>query len=331
MAEVIHAHALITWAGRDVTESLAPYIEELTYTDSAEKGSKDELSIRLDNTDGRFWRDWFPEAGDILEASIVWEDDGSHQMPLGAFTMDRLDFRFSPKTCTVRALSYPDMARDALKQTMSRAFENTSMVQILTTLAGECGLTPLIDCPDVPLARLDMRSESVEHLCVRLAREYGCKFNVKGGYLVFDNAPYPQSLALDLDANRDVISGNLSLKPRERVKAAHMDYYDPETRQNVTYTAGDPQASGDQVKKIYGQARSMKEARQKCEQAMTDGNIKDLTGDLTLIGLPVCAGTTVTINGLGNLSGEYEISRAVHSMTRTGGWTVRTTINRARD
>ncbi len=326
MEKIRRTKVVIKWAGKDVSADLAPYLRELTFIDTAEKGAKDELQISLFNKDSRFFDSWYPTSGDILEASLIYFDGIWHSFPLGKFTLDRLDFKFSPQIINIRALSFISIKRDVLKQKRSKAWENISLKDVVLKIANMSGLKPIVKCPDVFFPRIDIRQESFEQILKRLAKEYNCKFNIKGENLIFSNDLYPMSYTINLKANDDIEDGSLIVKIRDQVKAVKMDYYDPKLKKTITYTAGDASAIGDTVKKIYGIARSEKEAREKCEKELKRINSETIEGDLTIIGRPISAGTTITISGIGKLSGEYQVLRAVHTVSPSSGWSVRLSI-----
>ncbi len=323
MAKIKQTIASINWQGQDVSSSLAPYLEELTYTDNIDSGSKDELTMRLNNSSGKFWGEWLPQKGDELRAQILFRNIGEKftRFSLGSFTLDEVDFSFSPKTCFVRALSYADIDRDRFKKSVSRAFEMTSLSGLLTMLAAENSLAPHIDCPDVFFDRIEMRGESLEAFCTRLAKQYGCNFAIKGSRFVFlqDTLKTTRKICLS-----HLSGGQIKYKPRVRVVTAVMEYYDPQQKKTLSWT--EKKDGKGETRKIHGIARSLAEAKTRCQNTLNTCAAEEITADISLAGMPLSAGECVELVGIGKLEGIYAVQRVVHTLSATKGWTTRANL-----
>ena len=70
----------LTLNGKDATRDLSPFVQQVTYTDHLSMVA-DELTVTLDNSDGRFWNDWYMTPGMVVEFWI-------NEMPCGKFTID---------------------------------------------------------------------------------------------------------------------------------------------------------------------------------------------------------------------------------------------------
>jgi len=91
----------ISIAGKNVTDDLTKYVSDIAYTDRT-KGQSDEVSITLNNSDGRFVADWMPETNDKLDVSIGFDDD---LIDCGTFTIDTVEAQGPPSTVTIKALA----------------------------------------------------------------------------------------------------------------------------------------------------------------------------------------------------------------------------------
>lgn len=86
--------------GHDATDYTAPYLKELTYTDSAD-GEADDLQFTLHDRDGHWSSDWRPSKGTKVKCTAVcrsWEEPGKDlKLLCGEFTIDEIEYSGRPR------------------------------------------------------------------------------------------------------------------------------------------------------------------------------------------------------------------------------------------
>ena len=89
MANARKAKPTVKFNGKNVNESIAPYLKKIVYTDVA-CGSSDSLDIVLQNVDMKWLNAWYPTKGDKIDASILfenWTEAGKKTLPRNAVTL----------------------------------------------------------------------------------------------------------------------------------------------------------------------------------------------------------------------------------------------------
>ena len=94
----------ITYKDKDITESLLPYLTDMTYTDSAD-GESDSLSVNLSDKSRKWVDGWMPENGDKISADILtfnWDKDGDKgKLACGEFIVDTLSASGEPLSISI--------------------------------------------------------------------------------------------------------------------------------------------------------------------------------------------------------------------------------------
>lgn len=341
MAQIIRQPGVaLTWAGRDVSADLAPFLEELSFTDSLQsgEGQRDEISLKLDNSDGRFLNAWWPEDGDILKPAIVWRDEaGDHRWSLGEFALDSAKIRRAPAIMTVKGLSQP-LNRAELEKLDNRSWDEISLSALVADIAERSDLTPQFSATDALLAPLHQRNESAHQLLSRLAKQYNASYAIKGRVLLFADLDTLDAGGFTVDWHQDMEGGDFDLTARSVYTSATVQYYDAQQNKLITYTATDPAVDaadgpgtgGDRVLKLYDQATDIDQAKQLAEAGLAQANkTKGGSANLTLFGGPMAAGATMNLINAGRLSGVWHVVQATHTVRPGQGWTTRINVERS--
>lgn len=62
------------WYGhKDITYDITPYVTSISYHDSI-KNESDTIAITLDDTDGRWIKEWYPGKGDTLALHMGYQE-----------------------------------------------------------------------------------------------------------------------------------------------------------------------------------------------------------------------------------------------------------------
>lgn len=171
--------------GSDISGDIESRLISMTITDSVDENS-DSLELDLEDAAGTLA---LPSSGAKLEVSLGY--DGNNQR-IGSFVVDQAEVEGPPDHITVRASSSPFVTdrngggKASFTSRKSRSFEDKTLGEIVQTIAGECGLTPVVDSElsSVQVPYVAQTDESDSNLLLRLARRYGGVLKPADGRLV---------------------------------------------------------------------------------------------------------------------------------------------------
>ncbi|WP_237172158.1 phage late control D family protein [Pandoraea norimbergensis] len=340
-AKVPHPVFVLTYEQKNITNDITPYVRSVTCTDYLD-GQSDELSVELEDADGRWIEQWYPGKGDALSLKIGYSDEPL--LPCGTFEIDEIEFGHPPATVTIRALATG--VKKSVRTRAGRAYEGTTLAAIAQRIAKRNKLTLVGKIRDIRIDRVTQYQERDVEFLTRLAREFGYAFKIVSTKLVFTElADLRETNAVLTITKGDLQSIRLRDKIKEVYQAAKGKYHDPKTKRLVVYgVKGDNVAEVGQTtvstKKRSGQsasgdtlkfsARGSKAALQTKTQAALDAaNLQQTAGNITLHGNPkLVAGTTVELANCGKLSGKYLVESAHHRLERGAGYTTELEIKR---
>jgi len=235
----------ISYEGADVSTDLSAMVLSVDYTDNlspappekdkdgkAKPGDKpeavsDEIAITVEDRDGRWRSGWWPAKGDHLVVSIGY--DNRPLLNCGTFEVDEVTLGGAPDVVSLRAQSTP--MSDALRTAQSRAYEATTLADLVSQVADELSLELVGDIEATPIARVTQGQESTLAFLRRLAGEYGYSFAVRPPRLVF----YPLQALIGADAvmtvrRKDLVSYRLKSAVAGTYAACVASYFDPATK-----------------------------------------------------------------------------------------------------
>jgi len=124
-----------------------------------------------------------PKKGDTITASLGYVETGLADF--GSYTADDPEVRCLPFGMTVNGKGAN--VRDQAKQHRSRHWDKKTVKEIVEQIAGENGLSPVID-GEVGAYQYEwfgQQDESDLHVVERLARRHDALFSIKDGRLIF--------------------------------------------------------------------------------------------------------------------------------------------------
>lgn len=128
-----------TFAGKEITTDLAPFLLSINYTDKV-SGEADEIALELQDSDGLWSGPWYPTKGDKIEVELGY--DGAPLLPCGVFQIDEVELKGPPDTVSIRGLAAG--ITGSLRTKRSSAHEQIALRDIAKTIAERNGLT-LVD------------------------------------------------------------------------------------------------------------------------------------------------------------------------------------------
>lgn len=309
----------LTYAGKDVTVELAPYVLSVTYTDVLE-GESDELTVNIEDRDHRWKNGWFPGKGEVLSLAIGYA--GSPLSAIGGFEIDEIEFTGPPDTVSIRALAVG--VKKALRTDNTVAHEGTTLKEIAQEVATKHGLT-LVGAGDATgrsYGRVTQNKETDLAFLNRLGKADGIVFTIKDGKLIWHDQALLDSAGFIATISRtDMKTFTFRAKAATTYKAAQVSYHDPKTKTLKTYTETAADAPSGDTLKLVERCENQDQAAAKAKAALRSNNGRQVEGSITVVGNPALrAGCNIDVKGLGLLDGIYQIQKATHTMERGQGY-----------
>jgi uncharacterized protein len=315
------------YQGINLTVALSSSVTSVSYHSKSE-GASSESTIKVEDRNKR-WQKRLPVKGDVVQLDIGYA--GGLMVPCGLMQIDEVELEGPPDVITLKGISAeitPDM-----RTHFSRSYEGQTLLGIARTIAGRHGYEVIgaPDDQDVTLRRVTQKHETDLGFLRRMANLYGYTFQISGKQLIFT----PRTQLEEAASIKTVIvrggpteKYHFVTKTQQVYKRATVSYFDPATKEVVTATVeADPSVPTGDTLNIPERAQDGQDARAKAKAALHGNNMREVTGDLTVIGDPeLMAGQNIDVLGVGQFEGRYHIEDAEHTLTRSGGYDVRLTL-----
>lgn len=319
MSFVRRAWLEITYENTDITRDISVDLLDFSYNDN-ESGKADDISISLKDEDFLWHGAWNPSFGDIIDATIVLQDQDGEQSRLrcGKFTIDEMESTGMPTVFNINAVSVP-LNKNIRRQKKSKAWENVKLSSIADDVADNGDLT-LVYLPEFnPLYdRRDQREETDLQFLQRLCKDEAFALKITDNKLVvFDPKLQEESdpVIRIFRVGGDLKSWNFKQQANDVYNKCVVKYKDPKTGKVNEYTYTDPSIEQDQTFTVTKRAASIAEAERIAKATLTEKNRNQTTGTLTMIGNPnLVTGLTVELLGFGVYSGKYLITKSSHKV-----------------
>lgn len=333
--EVRQPYIKVLYNGTNISEDISRYMLSLTYTDKVADES-DELEIELEDSDGLWRGQWYPDKGAKLDVTIGYSD---MTLRCGVFEIDEIELSSPGDIVRIRGLAAG--ITKALRTKRSYAHEKKTLRQIAQTAAARNGLTVEGTIPEVRFERITQNRETDLGFLKRIGAEYGCLFSVRDQKLVFttiydieDRTPSGEIDRLDLTAY------SFKDKAAKTYKDAKVSYHNPKEKKVVAteYATSKERnadgfaytqiATGD-TKMIYTKAENKQQAEQKAKAHLHKANSVQQEGSIDLEGNPLMvAGNNFTLTGMGKLSGKWHVEESTHSISKSEGYKTSANVKR---
>lgn len=231
-----------TAGGLDITPGIAARLTSMVLSDVAGSES-DTLTLSLENADERLES---PAIGAELDVWLGYDGRGSL---MGRFIVDEVGCEGPPCQVTVRARGAPFMesrSYGSLQTQKTRSFENLTLGQLVSQIAGEHGLEAVVGSTVAgkALPHIDQTNESDIHLLLRLARDLDLTIKPAVGRLIV--LPSGQGVSASgaailpvLLRRQDVESYRLGNVRRTKFGKVTAYWRDTAAGQDVAVTVGD--------------------------------------------------------------------------------------------
>lgn len=316
---------LLEIGGQDVTARFTPRLLSITVTDNSGEAA-DEVEIELDDR-GYVLEE--PRRGAALTVHLGWVGEPLH--PAGRFVVDESWPEGPPDILKIKGKA-ADM-RGGLKATRSRAWRETTVGEIVKTIAGEHELTPAVsaELAGVAITHRDQAGESDLNFLTRLGRDLGAVAAPKGGALVFAPAasaasPTGKRLSTVTLDRMDLTSWRGVGADRSAYGTVKARYPNRATGRNAFAVAG----SGDPSRTLRNTYPDQAAALAAAEAELARLGREEGGVELTLPGrAEIAAQTPIVLTGLRpSLSRRWIATTVVHRLDwASGGFTTTVTAN----
>ncbi|WP_435309683.1 phage late control D family protein [Sebaldella termitidis] len=340
----------VEYDDKDISTEIQPYITGFTYNDNA-KNEIDDIELTLENSDGRWFNEWFPDEGAKLTVSIIkkrWSDELIEEtLPCGTFYIDQIDL--TPGIISLKALAIP--MGNLKNQVNSVAWEKISLQGIATDISNKHTMTlQFYVNEEIRYERVDQDKEADLVFLNRLCVEEGLSLKLTDNKIViFDNKDFENndevieiSRIYDTEMLKDY---SFSRTNKEIYDKVEISYYDPDkkalVRETITKEELEKRKETENQKNKKSKAEKRNEKQQtkntknskngktlkvnssakdsnnkkKAEKALEKENKEKETVNMTLIGnFKLLAGQNITLKDFGYFDGKYFIEKAVHSL-----------------
>lgn len=163
----------------DVTGTIRESLVSIRVTDKAGMEA-DQIDLAIVDPLGRIA---LPRRGVTLSVALGWEGQGL--IDKGKFTVDEVGEDGPPDVIAIVARSAD--FRGSLKDSRDAAYDNTTVGDVLATIAARQGLTPAIhaDLGKIPIEHRAQTNESDANFLTRLGEDFGAIATIKSGRLLF--------------------------------------------------------------------------------------------------------------------------------------------------
>lgn len=323
----------VTWSGSDITDSIRPFLLDLTYTD-AEEDESDDLKLTLQDRPlawmyGNIEKAITAGAAAKLKVSAVIrpKDWGYDNPPLytGEFEVDSIEASGLPATVSISCAALPYSA--AVRQTRkTKAWENYTLSGIANEIAYNAGLGMMYESPHNPTYEREEQNDKsdidfLSDLCHDAGLSLKCTDNA---LILFDQSIYEAKEPI-MTIRRDdksYLDYSLSTGSADtQYSRCHVSYTDPQTGKVIEGTYYDTTDDDDtgQCLEIKAKCANEAEAVQLAENWLRMRNKFSRTASFTLPGnTSLVAGVTLLLVDWGGWDGKYMVKQATHTIGGSG-------------
>ncbi len=340
------AWLIVTYNGKDISESLAQYVLSFSYTDNL-TGQVDDISITLEDRAELWEADWMPERGATLDITICtynWSDLYSEEqdLQLGKFEIDELEVSSAPNVVTIKAVAISISDDSTLRSTLrSHTWENISVQKAANDIAWQNGMKLQWYCDDNPnIDKLEQNDESDLDVLQKICDDAGFALKVTTDtIIIFDVEKFekeniyaeyyhPGTTILNIVENQSkpvqtdaLLNYSFKAKIRDVYKKCHVKYAKDKDKSVIesTFIAPDKKEKEGATLEVHQQVSSQAEADRLAKKKLREKNCEEFTGSFASDGnMGLCAGETIEMLGFGNFSGKYIITQAKHDISSSG-------------
>lgn len=310
--------------GVEKSGDYAPILEELVLTDSTTEKA-DAIKIKISDIGNRIE---LPTKGEKITVSIG--QDGT-MTRTGIYVIDGVRLVGPPDIIEITGAACPFSDADtltAMQSRKSRSWDNITLGQLVSGIAGEHGLTAAVSSEFAPVnvPHVDQTAESDNNLLTRMARLYGAVFKPTFQKLVFTRGGEGNT-STGAPVGTLAIARGIGMKydatfsKRTNFTGAKVCYHDCDAGETGDFTAG----LNDDEKKLYREGKLEASAPQAKAKAWSKLRELKRGSQIVTVDLPGCWKATaeqkVSLTGWRKeINGIWIAKKVVFTLTRGAGW-----------
>ena len=223
--------------GTDISEAVSDLIHDFTYVDRA-SGESDSIDFTVNDRDGNFIDDWYPENGIAFKAKIKtenWDEPGdSGELDTGEFKIDSCVLAGPPDKFSIKAVSIPVLS-SLKREEKTATWEEATLQEIAQTIAGNAGMELMYEVEtDIQLDRVDQLQQTDMSFLMDLCTQYGVCLKVTDGKMVlFEESAYEEKDPVDTfdksEVGSRIIEYSFSQDVNNTVSKVELHYKDPKS------------------------------------------------------------------------------------------------------
>lgn len=312
----------VYYQGKNISKEINSDLLEFSHNDTAENVA-DDISIRLQDKDGKWLKNWICEPSDQVIATIKsenWNKEGEIKSKnCGTFTVDEPEYSIAPGIFSLNAISIP--ANKNFKDvTRTKIWKKATVSKIAQTIASNSGLGLYYDARVNP--QIDTKEQSnvsdmqfLQDLC----SENGLILKIYSNKLIiFSESEYEQKPSV-LTITKDMLT-SATLKRSLTdcgYDGARLRY---KKSNGVLITASFfPTGKASKVLELNDNVETQAEALKLCKAKLREKNKNMFKVSLKLPGLaPIGASDCITLkDDFGIFNGKYFLEKVSQSVSPT--------------
>ncbi len=298
----------------DITAKISDRLLCLTVSDEAGYTS-DTVQIKLDNRDGAIS---MPRTGAELEVYMGFKEIGLSKM--GLFVADDVSISGPPDSMTING--HAANMRLSLKAPKNRSWHKKTIQTIVSTIAGEHGLSPVVspELGAILLGHIDQTEESDLHFLTRVAIDHDAVAKpIENRFLFVPRGQAKSASGKKLPAitlkRADLINWTMTAASRGKYQSVKAYWHSLDDAERMPLIVG----NGKPCYTISGSYPTPEQAK-KTAQARFD-QLQRGTAKLALTtnGNPqIAAECALTVSGINGLEGDWTVKSVEHELSADG-------------
>jgi Bacteriophage probable baseplate hub protein len=227
------ARASVTYEGKDISEEVSADLIDLSVTDNMSEHA-DEVTIRLQDSSGRWINTWMPDQGGTLHVKLFadnWDTPGTQFIDCGTFHVNSVRFSGPPRTVSIKAVSLP--VKGSLKwQKNSKAWEKTDLRQIATEIANKNGFSVQWEAKESPMYdRVEQNEKTDIAFLSELTLNAGIAMKIADRKIIlFDEKEYEaKNPKGTITLNDNILRYDFEWNSNDIYKSCEVSYHNPDT------------------------------------------------------------------------------------------------------
>lgn len=228
---------IVYFQGVDISSEIQNSISSLTYTDNS-KNAVDDLELVVENFDGRWLKEWYPDENARLNVGILQTKHGIPKiLNLGTFYVD--EPTFSPNVLNLKCLALP-LNENIRQQKNSVAWQKITLSELVNQIAEKHKMQSELECEDEYFERLDQDRETDLAFLSRILSEQALSLKITNDKIVvFDEWKLEkEQRAIQIFSITDYRLRDYTLRKKNQdvFDAVQVSYYDADKKRHVIET-----------------------------------------------------------------------------------------------